>query len=375
MDSDRYLPNAETVAAIEKDIANYNERRKLARAEVERRKPVLFGSLALGCAAVLVLILTNFSSMSGNAVKLVFFGLVGAAVLAGGALYRLAKQPGEDTRQQFRDHIIPVLFGFVDGLRYSHGYETTSFSRLPAPMKGNFNHKEFGDIIAGRLDGLRFEIIEATLKRKSKSADVTVFKGVVLNCRSTYPFKGTLVAVRRPQPGLFQAADDVFRSVGEFFRREQFETVFSRSPLDRIYEFRTNSRDEAQGLLRGQLREVLEWVSRKWPRGSPRIALRNGEIFVMLPSDRDFFELPPIEIPVSYRAHLEPMVRDFAALLAIVREIQRQPQPAEDLSGDGSEEAPSAPTGRSVEADLPAPSPGQEPIVPLLGDWEPPKKD
>lgn len=367
MDVKPFLPNAGTVAAIEKDIETYNKRRSHAHAEVQRRIPMLMGSLAIGCAAILVLLLANMPSMPPKGIGVVFGLFIGGAIFAGTAIYKFAKQPGEDTRQQFRDHIIPVLFGFVDGIRYSHGYETGTFTRLPALMKGNFNHKEFGDIISGRLNGKRFEISEMTLKRKSKNSDVTVFKGVVLNCGAGHPFKGTLVAIRRPQPGLFQAMDDAFRSLGELFRGERFDTVFSRNRLDNSYEFRTDRRDDVQDLLRGRLSEVLEWINKNWPRGSPRLALRNGEIFVMLPSDKDFFELPAIEVPVIYRADLEPMVKEFAQLLAIVEEIQREPAAEPPQAGAA---------GPAVEAEAEASvQPAEdEGFVPLLDPVEPPKQ-
>lgn len=374
MDAQPYLPNAETLAAIEKDIANYNERRRHARDEVGRRIPALLGAYAAGCAFVLYLIVSNYGAFPERIAHLVVAVPAIGAVFGAIWVYNFAKRPGVDTQQGFRDHMLPVLFGFVEGLRYSRGHEPASFGRMPAPMKGSFNTKRFDDIVSGRLNGRRFEIYETFLSVKNKSSETVVFKGLVLNCPAAETFPGTLVAVRRPEPGLIDA---IFRPLRDLFQRERLVGVVSRSVLDRSYEFSTDDTEAARPLLAGRFAEVLNWVDKTWGRGSPRLAIRRGELFVMLPSDKDFFELPPLERDVSYRAHLEPMVREFASLLAIVEEIQRAPQPAEPETGAGEQAAQAPSIDRPAEAPLPIQEspPAQEPIVPLLGDWEPPKKD
>lgn len=364
MNADDFLPDAATVIAIEADIANYNERRLHAQREIGRRQPIMLGAYALGCAVFFYFVMANFSSLPE---QLAYFLLIGGGIGAVfGAVFvnQYARQVGVDTQQHFRNHILPVLFGFVEGLRYAHGSEPGSFSRLPDAMKGNFNQKSFGDLVTGRLKGKRFEIYEATLSHQSKNSSTIVFRGLVLCCSLLGDFSGTLVAVRRPPSGLRQSFDALMRSVNAMIGRDRMVTVISRSRLDNTYEFRTDRPEEARPLLSGRFGEVLKWVDQTWRRGSPRLAVRRSELFVMLPSEKDFFELPPLDRPVSYRAHLEPMVKDFASLLAIVEEVQRgsvPPQP-EDVAEEeaAAEETPAAP---------------EEPFVRLLDDVPPAARD
>ncbi len=366
MNADEYLPNAETIAAIEKDVANYNERRRHAQGEIGRRVPMLLGSYVLACAVVFYFIIANFSSMPEKVALILLIGGGIAAIVGGVGVHRFAHRVGVDTQQGFRDHILPVMFGFVNGLRYSHGYEPGSFRRLPAVLKGDYNHTEFGDIITGRLDGKHFEICEMTLSRRNKSSTIVLFKGVVLCCGVRDSFPGTLVAVRKPEPSLMQPFSDLMRSLSAFFGGDRLETVFSRTPLDQFYEFRSDRREEARALFAGGLGDVLGWVNERWRRGSPRLAVRQAEFFLMLPSDKDFFELPPLDRQVDYKAHLEPMARDFASLLAIVAEVQRRPAPASATDQKPAEQA-------SV-ADAPPPPVSEEPFVPLLDGNVPPGK-
>ena len=109
MDAEAYLPSAETIGAIERDIANYNERRRRARDDVARRMPVLMGSFAFGGAVALYFIVSNYRSLSETALNILLFLWVGGAIFGGTFVYKLARQPGKDTQQGFRDHMLPVL--------------------------------------------------------------------------------------------------------------------------------------------------------------------------------------------------------------------------------------------------------------------------
>ena len=90
MNADEYLPNAETIAAIEKDVANYNERRRHAQGEIGRRVPMLLGSYVLACAVVFYFIIANFSSMPEKvALILLIGGGIAAIVPLHPKLFRL----------------------------------------------------------------------------------------------------------------------------------------------------------------------------------------------------------------------------------------------------------------------------------------------
>ena len=76
MDAEAYMPDAETIAAIEKDIANYNQRRLHARDEVRRRKTVMLGSFAFACAVAAYFLLANFETLPDSTATVLVFVLI-----------------------------------------------------------------------------------------------------------------------------------------------------------------------------------------------------------------------------------------------------------------------------------------------------------
>jgi hypothetical protein len=54
----------------------------------------------------------------------------------------------------------------------------------------------------------------------------------------------------------------------------------------------------------------------------PRSAI-GRQRYVLLPTRRNFFELPKISIACEYRQHIEPMVTDISQLLGIAEEVKR----------------------------------------------------
>ena len=331
MNADGFLPNAETVAAIEKDVAIYNERRKLEHAELERRLPALTIAYVAGSALVLyvsyLLFIPDGAWMLGIIAALCVFGWRHAR--------NYVTRPAEWTQQHFRDHMLPVLFGFIPDLRYSHDRMPVSFERMPRQLIPGHNRKEFDDFLSGLLDGRRFELFEMKLVQRSKNSETVMFQGAVLNCKLATPFPGFLVATRKV--GDFQR---FFRDL--FASSAVSEIVCGDERLDRLYEFRTDRRSEARRLLSGGLAEILAGIWKKWPNDTAQLAVSGDDVFVMLPSDTNFFELPPIERPLDYHADLAPMVRHIASFLAIAGEVQKLDAvtPAVERDAEGGEPAP-----------------------------------
>src|SRR5690606_34147421 len=87
------------------------------------------------------------------------------------------------TQQRFRDHIVPVMLGFVPDLRYGHGITPRSFSRIPKALLPRHNGKTFGDVITASLEGRSFQLFEMKLVQRSKNSETVAFAGVILNCR------------------------------------------------------------------------------------------------------------------------------------------------------------------------------------------------
>lgn len=311
MNADRFLPDAETVAAIERDVAIYNQRRERAHAEVERRVPVMLAAYVFAFALV-VFLAWRFLPNPGIAVVLAMLSIsVGSWFWKDVAAH--ARRPATWTQQQFRDHILPVMFGFVGDLRYQHGTRPRSFDRLPRETVPH-NRALFDDVIRGEIGGRRFEIFEVTMGEQVKDSLRVTFKGVVLACRLQRPFPGTLIAYRK--------LGNVQRFFRDLLSRGKLrEFASGDETLDRLYDVLTDRRGEAGRLLSGGLAEVLVWVERTWHGDTARLAVTGEDLFLMLPSKRDFFELPPIDRPLDYRLHLEPMVRHFASLLAIAERV------------------------------------------------------
>ena len=50
-----------------------------------------------------------------------------------------------------------------------------------------------------------------------------------------------------------------------------------------------------------------------------RIALNQRQCYLLVPTKKDFFELPPIGVPLDFERHVQPMIADLMTLLATAR--------------------------------------------------------
>ena len=111
-------------------------------------------------------------------------------------------RPATKLRQSFREHVLPLVFGFVKDIRYANAATPDSFDRLPKQATGSFNRQSFDDVVAGKYEDFPFELYEASLSQKAGKSDSTVFKGVVVAFETIAPFPGLLVAVAARRDGL-----------------------------------------------------------------------------------------------------------------------------------------------------------------------------
>jgi hypothetical protein len=310
MEIEQFMPGAETVAAIEKDVASYNKRRAYENARLKRRRPAIFIIYA-----VVLLVLAYATYRAAGTFHWIHGVLFAAGIGFVPHIDRWIKADAAWTQQRFRDHMLPVMFGFIRDFRYVHGVAPRGFDRMPKEMVPTHNLRVFDDVLSGTLDGGRFELSEMKLSQKSKNSDTVMFQGAVLHCRMRSPFPGTVVAIRK---------------VGDF--RRFFRDMFTRSPmseivsgdarLDDLYEFRTDRRTEARRLLAGPLGAALSALWREWPGDAAQIGISGDNVFVMLPTSRNFFELPSIETDVTYTTDLAPMMRQIARFLSIAAMVQ-----------------------------------------------------
>ena len=329
MDARGFMPDDAVIAGIRKDIELYESQRASAYAQVKWRVPVFLGVL-LAVAALLAYGFNEFADPNEQWLSSPHVFLYFGTLVAAGFVYSFAMRPATRLRQSFREHVLPLVFGFIKDVRYANATTPDSFDRLPKPAVGSFNRQSFDDVVAGKYEGFPFELYETKLSSGSGKSEQTVFKGVVVAFETITPFPGLLVAAKRAG------------TVSKFFR-EVFATSWLKevecgiADLDQTYEFRTDNAGAARPLVSGRLAKALQWLGETWPGEPARIALEGRDGFLLLPLSKNFFELPGISSPLDYKVHIEPMVADMVALLATASLVRKVGQP-DDVGQEGAQQ-------------------------------------
>ncbi|RJT39286.1 DUF3137 domain-containing protein [Mesorhizobium waimense] len=315
METADFMPSEAVIAGIRKDIEAYEARRASAYRQVRWRVPVF-----IGLVVVFVVLVAWFFNKVADPYEQWFstphvFLYVGGFVAAL-VFYFQAVKPATRLQQSFRETLLPMIFGFIQDIRYQHGVQPNSFDRLPRETVGPFNRQSFDDVFSGRYEGFAFELYEAELREGTGKGSSTAFRGVIVAFETITPFPGSLVATRRANVvvGFFR---------GMFASR--MEELSSGVPeLDAAYEFRTDNVEAARPLVSGRLAQALKWLGETWPDDPARVALDGSDGFLLLPQPKDFFELPDISVSLDYQTHVAPMIADMGAMLAtaaLVRKI------------------------------------------------------
>lgn len=308
------MPDASVIAGIQSDLQSYEARRAATQRQIRWRVPLFIG-LVLLATLLLAGLFNGFADPYEQWVSTPHVFLYIAGIVAAAVGYFWAMKPASDLRQSFRDRLLPIVFSFIEGFSYRHGEKPASFDRLPAETIGSFDREHFDDTIAGRYDGFAFELYEARLEQRAGKTETSVFNGIVIAFETVTPFPGVLVATRRTNKvmGFFQG---IFGS--------RMEELPSGVPaLDDAYEFRTDNVEAARPLVTGRLAKALQWLGEAWPDEPARVALNGNEGFLLLPQDRNFFELPDIDEPLDYKLHVEPMIADLTSLLATASLVRK----------------------------------------------------
>ncbi|WP_342635182.1 hypothetical protein [Aminobacter aminovorans] len=230
--------------------------------------------------------------------------------------YFRAMRPLEAANASFRNMLLPIVFGFIKNMQHERGATPPSFVNLPESTVGKYNVLEIDDFISGNYDGFDFELYEALLKQRAEKHDSTTFQGVIVAFGLKKPFAGTLIATIR--------TNAVLSFFGELFGGGLKELRSGVQELDMAYEFRSDNVDAAQPLVSGQMAQALTWLKDAWPGEPARIAMSGTSGFLLLPHQKNFFELPASDVALDYKAHIEPMIADMATILAtaaLVRKI------------------------------------------------------
>ncbi|WP_353644975.1 hypothetical protein [Mesorhizobium sp. WSM2239] len=190
------MPDEAVIAGIRTDIETYEGERQRARRKVGWRVPVYLGGLAAAVAALAY----GFNAFADpheqwHSAPHLFLYVI--AMFAGIYASWMATKPARDVQQAFREHLLPIVFGFIEDFHYQHKTSPTSFYRLPREAVGTFDVERFDDVISGKCDGFVFELYEAELAKKSGKSERMKFKGVVLAFQTVAPFPGLLVATHK----------------------------------------------------------------------------------------------------------------------------------------------------------------------------------
>lgn len=309
VDETALMPRDGALAEIRTAVAAYNAQRPKVVRDMRLQVSVFVGGFLL----VLGLLAYIFWS-EGNRDALPWVGLGG--MLAGPFVWEFSVRPARRFQQDLRDRLLPAVFGFVDEVRYAHRATPGFMRSMPGDEFVRRADCVHGDMIAGVHEDLAFTLSEAELSvGGGKSREVT-FQGIILHFVRETAFPGTLLAARRPNV--------VRRLVRELFGASSLTLVTSGNPaVDERHEFRTNRPDAATPIVQGALAKALDYLARAWPDGVARIALVNRDCYLLVPSKKDFFELPPVDTPLDFDLHVQPMIRDLVTLLATAHLVRK----------------------------------------------------
>lgn len=316
MNTEDFMPSPETLARIRKEIEGYEAGRVAAVARVRWRVPLFLGLYIAGIAVVAWM----FNALADPreqwfSAPHVFLYVVGFVLSF--FVYSAAMKPATELQQSFRDKVLPTIFGFIGDMQYSRNRAPASFDRLPRSVTGSFNRQSFDDVISGRYDDFAFELYEAVLSRKAGKSTQTLFRGIILAFETETAFPGVLIATRR--------SGSVSRFFRDLFGSGGLDELQSGVPhLDEQYEFHSDNQAAARPLVTGRLARALDWLREGWPHDPARVALQGHDGFLLLPHNKNFFELPGVGTPLDYDRHIKPIVVDMVSLLAtgaLVRKV------------------------------------------------------
>lgn len=314
MKAEDFLPEEAVIAGIRGELDRYEAERHGARRAVMWRVPV-FDGLVLAAVAAPAYLFNGVVDPYEQWVSTPHWMLYLLGLVALFYVHARAMRPARLLQQSLRDRVVPAIFGFIEGVTYSHEVTPPSFARLPRETVGKFDRQTFDDIVTGRYEGFPFELYEAALRLGSGKSSVDVFKGIIVAFEPIAPFPGMVVAGRR--------AGKVTGFFRGLFGEKLQEIRSGNASLDEIYEFRTDNVEAALPLVTGRLAQALEWLRETWPENPSRVALTGSDGFLLIPQAKDYFELPGISQPLDYKRHVEPMVADMAALLATAALVRK----------------------------------------------------
>jgi Protein of unknown function (DUF3137) len=303
------MPDKAVMETVRKAIGDYNAVRPGLERAMEWRLTVIMGLYAVAAVVVFFMIVSKTGMDEGLGVVIaILFGI-------GWGLYNFCMKPVRDFQQNLRNRMLPLIFGFVEELRYTKGLIPRFMEKFPKPALLKYGAAEHDDAISGLHDGMHFMLSEAELSTGGKNKTV-LFDGVIFHFYLDQPFPGILAAAKRPT-GMQKFAQELF-GTGDL------RIIECGNPMiDATHEFRTDNTAAARPLINGPLVKALDYLSGVWRDDIVRIALSNRECFLLVPTKKNFFELPDIAHDINFDRDVEPMIRDLVTLLVTARLVSR----------------------------------------------------
>lgn len=309
VDETALMPKEGALEGLRAAVTAYNEMRPKVARDMHLRILLIFGGYLVFAGFVAYL---SWADIGTDIVGIV----LGLLFVGGGFVWAYAVAPSKRFQQTLRDRMLPLVFGFVDEVQYVHGTTPRFMAGLPDKELVARSRAEHGDMIAGRHEGLAFTLSETEFSTGSGKSRQTTFKGVIFHFLREQEFPGLLLAARKPNA--------VHRFMRDLFGGGSLALVTSGNPeVDASHEFRTSRPDAATPLVQGALAKALDYLATVWRDDVVRIALKGRDCYVLVPSKKDFFELPPVDTPIDYDRYIQPMIRDLVTLLATAQLVNK----------------------------------------------------
>ena len=308
-----FKPGKEALASIKAAIAAYNADRTGTENRASRNAALMLIPYVI-TVAFLAFVLLPASDGKDFPWTVYWVGLA-AAAFGSAKLWEFAWEPVKRLQQNTRSRLVPVICGFVENIRYANKAVPQFMQHLPSESLVVHDRIEHDDLISGRHEGMDFELGEVIFWIKSgKNSEARVFEGVIFYCRAKTPFPGLLIASQKTS---------WYQRFGRGGRSERLRDVAcSNKRIDETYEFRSDHSEQATRLIDGPLSTIILWLSDNWPDGVARISLEGDHIILLVPTEKNHFELPNISVDLDYERHVAPMTAQLWRLLSTGRLIR-----------------------------------------------------
>ncbi|HEU0222468.1 MAG TPA: hypothetical protein VFR34_09720, partial [Paracoccaceae bacterium] len=298
------------MAAIRAALDGHNRERPELLRRTHRRALRVIGLISVPVVAFLLLVQAN---MENGIIVVQFLVLLGILDLL---IWYWMTRPIRDAQRALKARILPLAFSFGGKVTYRHGHDDSKLiDRLRATGLIAFSRAEADDGIAGSDGGVAYELLEAVLVRGAGKSRQEQFRGLVFGFRREAAFPGLLLAARRPNA--------LARLFGSGIGAELSELRSGRPEIDGLYAIRSDNPAAALPLLGGNLVRALDWLQETWPDGPAQLAFAERDCLLLLPTTRNYFDLPSIRHDIDFTTHVEPMIWDLVRLLAIARLVRQ----------------------------------------------------